>query len=506
MAASLALGTRPLRGEDVIAVARDGRRVLLSPTAQRRMTRSRRTLERALSGGKALYGVNTGFGRLARTRIEGDDLVNLQLNLVRSHASGTGPELPGEVVRAMLLLRAASLAHGYSGVRPELARGFLALLNADIVPRVPGRGSVGASGDLAPLAHITLALLGEGRVLHRGRSVAARTALRRARIRPLKLTEKEGLASINGTQALTALGLITLWDACRLWEVSLAVGALSTEAIKGSDTPFHRRFGMVRTHPGHEAAARRLRGYFAGSEIRKSHIKCDRVQDPYSFRCQPQVMGAVKDALDYARSCLLHEINAVTDNPLVDDTSTAVLSGGNFHGQPVAMVLDHVTLALVTLGNISERRTAALMDPAISELPAFLAARPGRDSGLMLWQVSAAALASENKTAAMPASSDTVPTSANQEDFVSMGMGAAHKAAEALSRAEQIVAIELLAARFGIEHHAPLSTGRRLRPLMEQVGGRVRPMRADRNLQRDFAACLDLVRNGFSNLVSGESW
>lgn len=487
-------------------VARNGRRVRLSDVARRRMQRNRQALEQAVAGGAALYGINTGFGRLARTRIDGRDLANLQLNLIRSHASGTGPDLPDDVVRAMLLIRAASLAHGYSGVRPELALGFMALLNADITPRVPSRGSVGASGDLAPLAHLTLALLGEGHVHHRGRETRAATALSRARIKPLQLSLKEGLASINGTQALTAVAFLVLWDAYRLWEVALAVGALSTEAIKGSDAPFDDRFARLRTHPGHALAARRLRGYFVGSGIRRSHLQCDRVQDPYSFRCQPQVMGAVKDAFDYARAALLREINAVTDNPLVDSKTAEVLSGGNFHGQPIAMVADQLNLALVTLGNISERRIAALMDPTLSGLSPFLAGRPGRDSGLMVWQVTAAALASENKTAAMPASADSLPTSANQEDFVSMGMGAALRAADALARVECIVAIELLAARFGVHQHAPQACGRRLLPLYDLVADRVRPLKADRNLQADYRHCLELVRTGFSGQVKLARW
>jgi histidine ammonia-lyase len=502
----IVIGGRPLSAADVVAVARGGSRVSLAPAARRRVERSRAALDSALAKGRVLYGVNTGFGRLAQTRVSAEDLSALQLNLIRSHAAGTGAPLPDDVVRAILLLRAASLSWGYSGVRPASLDTLVEAINRGLIPVVPSRGSVGASGDLAPLAHITLALLGEGRFRYRGRLLSGKAALARARLQPLSLREKEGLAFINGTQAHTALGLLALWDAYRLWEAALVAGAISTEAIQGSDVPFSRRFADVRPHPGHRAAAARLASYLTGSGIRRAHLHCERVQDPYSFRCQPQVMGAVKDALDYARGALLREINSVTDNPLVDAGRGQVYSGGNFHGQPVAMVLDHLTLALTTLANLSERRLAALMDPTQSGLPPFLAARPGRDSGLMIWQVTAAALASENKTSASPASCDTIPTSANQEDFVCMGMGAALKARAALERSTQVVAIELLAGRFGIEHRKPLSCGPRLSPFVRRLRRAVPAMRADRNFQEDFRAVHALVRSGFDGILSEESW
>jgi histidine ammonia-lyase len=502
----LAIGARNLSASDVVDVARAGRRVSLAPASRRRLVQGRAVLDRALAGGKVLYGVNTGFGRLAQTRVSLEDLAALQLNLVRSHAAGTGPALSDDTVRAMLLLRAASLARGFSGVRPQTLETLVTALNSGLTPRVPSRGSVGASGDLAPLAHMTLALLGEAPIRFRGRLLKGDVALARAGLRPLSLGPKEGLAFINGTQAHTALGLLTLWDAYRLWEVALVAGALSTEAIKGSDVPFSRRFADVRPHPGHRAAALRLSRYLQGSAIRRSHLHCDRVQDPYSFRCQPQVMGAVKDAMDYARGVLLREINSVTDNPLVDARTGAVYSGGNFHGQPVAIVLDHLTLALTTLANLSERRLAALLDPVQSGLPPFLAARPGRDSGLMIWQVTAAALASENKTSVAPASSDTIPTSANQEDFVCMGMGAALKAQAALERSAQVVAIELLAARFAIDHHRPLACGPHLEPLLRRLRRAVPAMKADRSFQKDFLSVRDLVQTGFDGTLPGEPW
>jgi histidine ammonia-lyase len=478
----------------------------MAGAARVRLGRNRKSLERALAKGRVLYGVNTGFGRLAQTRVQGADLLDLQRNLIRSHAAGTGTPLPPDVVRAILLLRAASLARGFSGVRPQAVQTLVEALNRGLVPQVPSRGSVGASGDLAPLAHVTLALLGEGSARYRGRVQSGRTALSKAGMKPLELREKEGLAFINGTQAHTALGLLVLWDAYRLWEAALVAGALSTESVLGSDVPFSRRFADLRPHPGHREAATRLARYLSGSAIRRSHLHCDRVQDPYSFRCQPQVMGAVRDAFDYARGVVLREINSVTDNPLVDARTGEVYSGGNFHGQPVAMALDHVTLALTTLANQSERRLSALLDPTLSGLPPFLAARPGRDSGLMIWQVTAAALASENKTSAAPASSDSIPTSANQEDFVCMGMGAALKAQAALARSAQVVAIELLAGRFAIDHRRPLVCGPRLEPFVRRLRRAVPAMKADRDFQGDFQAVHELVQSGFEGALPGESW
>lgn len=506
MTSALAIGRQPLSATDVVAVARQGRRVNLAPSARQRIRDGRAALEGALLEGGVLYGVNTGFGRLANTRVSTADLATLQLNLIRSHAAGTGVPLGDDVVRAILLLRAASLSSGYSGVRLNSVETLLAALNRGLVPVVPSRGSVGASGDLAPLAHITLALLGEAPMRLGGRTLSGSAALARARLRPLSLREKEGLAFINGTQAHTALGLLVLWDAYRLWEVALVAGAISTEAIMGSDVPFSARFARLRPHPGHRTAAQRLSSYLKGSAIRHSHLHCDRVQDPYSFRCQPQVMGAVKDALDYARDTLLREINSVTDNPLVDSRTGRVYSGGNFHGQPVAMVLDHLTLALTTLANLSERRISALMDPVQSGLPPFLAARPGRDSGLMIWQVTAAALASENKTRVTPASSDSIPTSANQEDFVCMGMGAALKAAETLERSAQVVAVELLAGRFGVVHRKPHACGPNLAPFVRRLEKAVPPLKADRALGVDFNSVLELVHSGFEGSVPYEAW
>ncbi len=506
MKPELAIGVRRLSAADVVDVARRSRKVTLAPAARSRLNRGRKALERALSKGRVLYGVNTGFGRLAQTRVEGKDLLALQLNLIRSHAAGVGSPLPDDVVRAILLLRATSLSWGYSGVRSQSVQTLLESLNRGLVPVVPSRGSVGASGDLAPLAHVTLALLGEGPMRFRGRRLSGKAALARARLTPLELREKEGLAFINGTQAHTALGLLVLWDAYRLWEAALLAGAISTESLLGSDVPFGRRFADVRPHPGHYAAASRLSRYLAGSSIRRSHLECDRVQDPYSFRCQPQVMGAVKDAFDYVRGVLLREINSVTDNPLVDLRTGQVYSGGNFHGQPVAMALDHVTLALTTLANLSERRLSALLDPALSGLPPFLAARPGRDSGLMIWQVTAAALASENKTSVTPASSDTIPTSANQEDFVCMGMGAALKAHAALERSTQVVAIELLAGRFAVDLRRPLSCGPNLLPFVKKLSRAIPAMKADRSFQRDFQVAHSLVQSGFDDTLPSESW
>lgn len=500
----LYIGDRPLKGRDIIDVARGQRSVHLADSAVEKIAASRRLLEEIAAEGRPIYGVNTGFGRMARTRIAPGELDELQINLIRSHAAGVGEPLPDAVVRAMLLLRANSLAQGFSGVRVELVDGFIRLLNAGIVPLVPSRGSVGASGDLAPLAHITMALIGEGAVRVDGEVLPATEALRRAGLEPINLKAKEGLAAINGTQAMTAVGVLTLWEAFRLWEVTLVAGALSTEAIKGSDVPFQPIFAEVRKHPGHAIAAGKLLAYMAGSEIRQSHVDCDRVQDPYSFRCQPQVLGAVRDALDFARDVLLREANSVTDNPLVNGHE--IISGGNFHGQPVAMALDFLTNALVVLGNISERRTAAMMDASISGLPPFLAERPGLDSGLMIWQVTAAALASENKTSAMPASVDTIPTSANQEDFVSMGMGAALKAEQALVRSRQIVTIELLAAAAGLSQHQPLRTSAKLMPFYDVLDKASPRHGSDVCLQEAFRSVHSLVASGFGGLLEIDPW
>jgi histidine ammonia-lyase len=464
------------------------------------------SLAARLATGDALYGVNTGVGKLAGTRIPPEQLAQLQLNLVRSHAAGTGPLLAAPVVRLVLALKALSLARGASGVPPVVVEALLALLDAGIIPAIPARGSVGASGDLAPLAHLALVLIGEGEAFAGGAIVSGTEALARAGIAPLVLGPKAGLALLNGTQVSTALALAALYAAEDLLRTALVAGALSLDAARGSDTPFDARIQALRGQPGQIRVAAALRGLLAGSAIRASHRTGDpRVQDPYSLRCQPQVAGACLDLLEHAAQVLETEANAVTDNPLVVEGGPAgheVISGGNFHAEPVAFAADAMALALAELGAIAERRIALLMDPALSGLPAFLVREGGLNSGFMLAQVTAAALAAENRALAAPRSIDSLPTSANQEDHVSMATGAALRLHDMADNLAGILAIELLAAAQGLEFHRPLQSA----PLLERAHGLVRGVAAawdtDRVMAPDIAAVKALVeRCQFAALV-----
>jgi histidine ammonia-lyase len=413
--------------------------------------------------GDAAYGINTGFGKLAKTRIPDEQLEQLQRNLILSHSVGTGEPMSDATVRLVMLMKAASLARGFSGVRPVVVDTLLALLNAGIVPHIPVKGSVGASGDLAPLSHMTLALMGEGEVRWRGQWVPAKQALQAEGIEPLTLAAKEGLALINGTQVSTALALHGLFMAERLLASGTVIGALCVDAAKGSDAPFDPRIHGVRGQPGQIAVASVTRTLLAGSEIRMSHLDQDeRVQDPYSLRCQPQVMGACRDLIVQAARTLLIEANAVTDNPLVFMDTHEVLSGGNFHAEPVAFAADTLALAIAEIGAIAERRIALLIDSTLSGLPPFLVNNPGLNSGFMIAHVTAAALASENKSHAHPASVDSLPTSANQEDHVSMATYAGRRLAEMADNTATILAIEWLAAAQGVDFHRPLATSARL--------------------------------------------
>ncbi len=446
--------------------------------------------------GEALYGVNTGFGKLASQRINQDDLLKLQRNLLRSHAAGIGPFLPAPVVRLILALKALSLAHGASAARPEVIAQLLALLKRNVLPAIPARGSVGASGDLAPLAHLSLVLIGEGEAMLDGDVLAGAEALRRAGLAPLELGPKEGLALLNGTQVSTALALAGLFAAQSLWRSALVAGALSTDAARGSDTPFDPRIHALRGQPGQIRAAALLRDLLAGSAIRDSHRQGDpRVQDPYCLRCQPQVMGACLDILDNAAEVLRREANAVTDNPLVT-AEGEVLSGGNFHAEPVAFAADIIALALAEIGALSERRIALLTDPALSGLPAFLVRDGGLNSGFMIAQVTAATLASENKALATPRSVDSLPTSANQEDHVSMATGAALRLADMADNTAGILAVEVLAAAQGIGFHAPLETSPALRPVLARIRAVAAPWDEDRLMAPDIAAAKRLVEQG----------
>jgi histidine ammonia-lyase len=466
------LDGQTLRIEDVVHIAREPHaRVTLKPEARRKLLESRRVVERAIKSSQTIYGINTGFGKLANVRIPPDQLDQLQTNLIRSHASGVGSPLPASVVRAVMLLRANVLLRPTSGVRPELVDALVALLNAGIVPVVPEQGSVGASGDLAPLSHIGLALMGEGEVLSVDAVLgSARTALADAGLAAYRFAPKEGLAFINGTQAQTAMLALMVHDAQLLWRTAIAAAAMSLEALRGTPAPLDARIHSMRPHAGQIQAAQLMRALLEDSAIRESHRENDpRVQDAYSLRCAPQVLGAVADAIEFARQTVAVELNASTDNPLVFENGD-VISGGNFHGQPVAQALDVLALTLTTLQAIAERRIERLVNPDLSQgLPAFLTKEPGLCSGLMMVQIAAASLVAESRALAMPASIGSIPTDANQEDFVPMGMAAAFKAGRILTNAQRVVAAELLCAAQGLEFLKPLTPGRGVGELYRKI-------------------------------------
>lgn len=470
--------------------------VSLGNTASQRIAESRELIEEVVSGGERIYGVNTGFGQLAHVRVSSDELVHLQENLVRSHAVGVGEDLGDEIVRLIMLMKVIALAEGFSGVRIELVEALCALLNNNIYPRIPAKGSVGASGDLAPLAHMAGVLIGIGEARMNGVVVSAEVALREAGLEPLQLAPKEGLALLNGTQVSTALALAAVFRTENILAAALTAGAMSSDAIKGSDTPFDKRIQSVRGHGGQIAVAGVLRDLMSGSAIRASHVACDRVQDPYSIRCQPQVVGACLDVLRHVCGVLETEANAVTDNPLVFADSGAVLSGGNFHAEPVALAADYLALAIAEIGALSERRIALLIDSHLSGLPAFLVADGGLNSGFMMAQVTAAALASENKSLAHPASVDSLPTSANQEDHVSMATFAARRLHEMIGNVEYIVAIELLAAAQGIEFHRPEKTSQALEKVIARLREISPPYAEDRSLSADISSVAMLIAAG----------
>ncbi|MGH9738952.1 MAG: histidine ammonia-lyase [Candidatus Acidiferrales bacterium] len=471
----------------------------VSAAARERMSASRAVIQRLAESETAVYGVNTGFGKLATTRISHDEIRHLQLNLVRSHACGVGQPLNAAETRAMLALRANALAKGFSGVRPIVVDTLLEMLNRGVLPVIPSQGSVGASGDLAPLAHLALAAIGEGEAVFEGRRMPGGEALRAAGIAPLVLEAKEGLALLNGTQAMLALLALALHDAEIAADTADVAASLSLDALRGSPVAFDARIADARPHPGHARVARNLERLNRGSEIRESHrsaAKDPRVQDPYSLRCAPQVHGAARDALAHVRTTVEIELNSATDNPLVFADSGEVLSGGNFHGQPLAMVADHLAVALATLGGISERRIEQMTNPQSSQLPAFLVRHAGLNSGFMILQVTAAALASELKVLAAPHSVDSIPTSANQEDYVSMGMGGARRLAPMIANLRHILAIELLAAAQGIDLLAPLRPGIEARRAHEMVRSLSKTLEADRSLSPDIAEVAGAVARG----------
>ena len=469
----------------------------LSETSRHAIRASQQVVQGAADGDAPVYGVNTGFGKLANQRISKAQLETLQLDLIRSHSVGVGSPLAPEIMRLMMALKAASLARGYSGVREVVIDTLLAAHNAGLVPYVPSQGSVGASGDLAPLAHMTLALIGEGDMLQDGKRVSAALALQQAGIAPLKLGAKEGLALINGTQTSTALALHALLSFEPVLEAALVIGALTVDAARGSDGPFDPRIHALRGQPGQIDVAEYYRALLKGSVIRSSHVEGDdRVQDPYSLRCQPQVVGACLDQLRHAALVLLREANAVTDNPLVFAEDGVIVSGGNFHAEPVALAADGMALAIAEVGAIAERRIAMLIDSGVSRLPPFLTADAGLNSGFMIAHVTAAALASENKSLAHPASVDSLPTSANQEDHVSMATFAARRLQAMNSNTANILGIELLAAAQGIEFLRPLQSSPALEQAHALLRQQVPAMAQDRFLAPDIEHAATLVRNG----------
>jgi histidine ammonia-lyase len=487
-----------LRLDDLALIADRYASVALSPPAVARIDRARAVVDRKATGDEAVYGINTGFGALAETRIPRDALGALQLNLLRSHAAGVGDPLPARAVRASMALRANVLAKGFSGIRRSTLDLLIDMLNRRVHPRVPSRGSVGASGDLAPLAHLSLVLIGEGEatVGDDTRVLTGRDALAAASLVPLTLMPKEGLALINGTQPSTAVAALATLGAERLGRAADIAAALSIDALRGSTRPFDPRIHAARPHAGQKVAAANIFALLAGSAINQSHEHCGRVQDAYSLRCAAQTHGAARDALSFARATLTTESNGATDNPMVFAEDDEIVSGGNFHGAPVAIAADLCVIALAQLVNISERRSDRLVDPALSDLPAFLTSESGLHSGYMLAQVTAAALASEIKTLAHPASVDTIPTSANREDHVSMSMGAALKADHALALATRVIAVEILCACQAIDLLAPLTTSHALQRVHEKVRSSVPRLAGDRPPAPDIEAISKMIADG----------
>ncbi|MFZ0662663.1 MAG: histidine ammonia-lyase [Acidobacteriaceae bacterium] len=495
---NLELDGRPLSLDEIVAVAVRGRGVSIVARAYPRMEASRHVVEMLLERGETAYGINTGFGKLSDVRIEPGELEALQHNLVRSHSCGVGQPLPEDDVRAMLLLRANVLAKGLSGVRPAVVETLAAMLNRRVHPVIPARGSVGASGDLAPLAHLALALIGEGEVFFGGEQMASAAALAKAGITPLNLAAKEGLALLNGTQAMCGVGSLALARALRVAELFDVAGAMSLEALRGTPAPFDERIHAARPHPGQVAAAEHLRRLLETSEIRESHRHNDpRVQDAYCLRCMPQVHGAARGALAHVRQVIEIESGSATDNPLIFADAAEIVSGGNFHGAPLALALDYAAIAMTDLMSISERRVDRLINPDINEgLPAFLSTHAGVSSGMMIAQVAAAALLNEAKVLAHPASVDSVPTSGGKEDHVSMGMTSALKLRQIVENAEHALAIELMAAAQGLEYRLPLKPAVEVGRAAAAVREVVAPLTEDRVLSGDIARLASAVRGG----------
>lgn len=468
----------------------------IAPKARAAVKRARSLVEELVARNDAVYGLTTGFGKLKNVAIPERDLEELQENLVVSHCCGIGEPLEPAVVRVTQVLRLNGLVRGHSGIREELADALVRFFEKEFVPVVPRKGSVGASGDLAPLAHIAAAYMGHGDAWVGGKRRSARAALKSIGEPPLRLAAREGLALINGTEVIKALGVHAYWRAVNASKAADAIAALSIEALLGSVKPFDERFADLKGHAGHRRTSSNVRACLAGSAVLASHAECDRVQDPYSLRCIPQIHGAFKAALAHVGDVLSNEINSVTDNPIVFAERREVISAGQFHGQPLSIPLDYLAIALATLANVSERRIEQLVNPDLSRLPAFLTPKPGLNSGLMIAQVAAAALASENKPLAHPASVDTIPTSANQEDHVSMGVTAAHKALAIVENVEAVLAIEWICAAQAREFHRELRAGKGAEAAHAHLRKRVKALARDRYLHDDLTAARELVRDG----------
>jgi histidine ammonia-lyase len=487
--------------ENLEAVAHGAAPPPLDDADRAAIAAARGVVEDALRSGRTVYGVNTGFGDLVTVSIAPEDAAQLQLNLLRSHAVGSGAPLPEATVRGMVLLLANSLRRGRSGVRVEVVELLLALLERGVTPVVPSRGSVGSSGDLAPLAHLALVLIGEGEATYAGERLPGSDALARAGLQPVVLGAKEGLALINGTHLMASAGGLAVRAAQRVLDAAIVAVALSLEAFKGSTTPFDPRLQALRPQPGQGQVAARLRALLDGSPVVESHADCGRVQDPYTLRCAPQVLGAISDALDYVDGALERELDAVTDNPLIFPDDDEVLSGGNFHGQPLSLPLDHLALAMCELASFSERRTFALLSPSYAGLPPFLSPRPGLSSGLMIAQYASAALVNECQVLAHPAGAGSIPTSAGQEDFNSMGAFAALKASTAVEYAAHVVATELVCACQGLEFHRPLRSTDTLEGALARVREYVPRVEEDRSLSAELSALAAALHGGEFTLV-----
>ncbi len=493
---TVVLDGKHLTLEEVWEVAQGKAIVKISPSISDRVNRSKRFIEKALREGRKIYGVTTGFGMLADHLINPAQIEDLQRNLIRSHSVGVGPYFDEETTRAIMLLRANVLSMGYSGVRMELIRTLVEMINRGVHPLIPEQGSVGASGDLAPLAHLASVIMGEGEAVYEGKVMPGKKAMTRAGIPPLILKAKEGLSLINGTQVMTALGVLTLLKAERLCKVADIVGACTLDALKGTLTAFDLDIQKVRPFPGSLSVSKNFLRLFQGSKIAESHKFCSKIQDAYSLRCMPQVHGAVRDCLGFVRKILEVEVNSATDNPLIFPEKEKILNCGNFHGEPVALALDLLAMAISELGGISERRIEKLINPALSGLPPSLTQEGGLHSGLMMVQVSAAALASENKVLSHPASVDSIPTSADKEDHVSMGTIAARKAREIVKNVEHILAMELLCATQGLEFLLPLTPGIGVREAYRVVREKIPPIKEDRRFGEDIQKIHFLIESG----------